>query len=68
MVELLFLLGGVLLGIAFTMWVYRSKTSGTLKIIRDEDGEYMYVELKHGLSDIYGKKTVKFLVDDLSQK
>lgn len=65
---LFFLLGGVLLGTIFTTWIYRVRTSGTLKIIRDEDGEYMYVELKHGLSDIHGKRVVKFLVNDQTQK
>lgn len=65
---LFFFLGGVLLGSIFTMWLYRAKTSGTLKIIKDEDDKYMYAELKHGLSDIQGKRLVKFLVKDYTQK
>ena len=68
MVELLFLLGCVLIGIAITTFIYRARTSGTLNIIRDDDGEYMFVELKHGLSDVHGKRTVKFLVNDQTQK
>lgn len=68
MVELLFLLGGVLIGIAITAFIYRAGTSGTLNIIRDDDGEYMFVELKHGLSDVHGKRIVKFLVNDQTQK
>ena len=68
MVELLFLLGGVLIGITVTSFIYRARTSGTLNIIRDDDGEYMFVELKHGLSDVHGKCIVKFLINDQTQK
>lgn len=68
MVNLLFLLGGVIVGILIASLFFRVRTSGTLNIIRDEDGEYMYVELKHGLSDVHGKHIVKFQVDDQTQK
>lgn len=68
MVDLLILLGGVIVGIVITVLHFRVRTSGTLNIIRDEDGEYMYVELEHGLSDVHGKHVVKFLVNDQTQK
>lgn len=68
MVDLLILLGGVIVGIAIASLFFRVKTSGTLNIIRDDDGEYMFVELKHGLSDVHGKRIVKFLVNDQTQK
>lgn len=65
---LFYFLGGVLIGVIITVLLLRTKTSGTLNIIRDEDGEYMYVELKHGIPDVQGKHIVKFLVKDHTQK
>lgn len=68
MIELLCLIGGMLIGVVITTLYFNVKTSGTLNIIRDEDGEYMFVELKHGLSDVHGKHVVKFLINDQTQK
>lgn len=68
MADLLILLGGVIVGIVIASLFFRVRTSGTLNIIRDEDGEYMYVELEHGLSDVHSKRIVKFLVNDQTQK
>ena len=65
---LFYFLGGVLIGIIFAVWLLKAKTSGILNIIRDEDGEYMYVELKHGISDVRDKYIVKFIVKDHTQK
>ena len=65
---LFYFLGGVFIGVIFTVWLLKAKTSGILNVIRDEDGEYMYVELKHGISDVRDKHIVKFIVKDHTQK
>lgn len=57
---------GFLLGLLFSVIVWGKRPCGTIKFRKDEDGEYMYVELKHGLQDIHGEKTVKFNVDEYS--
>lgn len=66
--ELYFFLGGVFIGSIIATFISRAKTSGTLRIVRDEDGEYVFAVLKNGLCDIRGKTVVKFLVDDSTQK
>lgn len=57
-------LAGIIIGVVLSRIFNRLKVVGTLKFIKDEDGEYIYAELKRGLSDIHGKKIVKFNVDD----
>ncbi len=66
--EFYFFLGGVFIGSIIATFISRAKTSGTLRIVRDEDGEYVFAVLKNGLYDIRGKRIVKFLVDDRTQK
>lgn len=66
--ELYFFLGGALIGFIIAAFIYRVRTSGTLRIVRDEDSEYVFAVLKNGLYDIRGKRIVKFLVDDRTQK
>ena len=57
-------LAGIIIGVVLSRIFNRLKVVGTLKFIKDDDGEYIYAELERGLSDIHGKKIVKFNVDD----
>lgn len=60
----LIFLAGVIVGVMLSRIFNRLKVVGTLRFIKDDDGEYVYAELERGLSDIHGKKIVKFNVDD----
>ena len=62
--DFIIFLAGVTIGIVLSRIFNRLKVVGTLKFIKDDDGEYIYAELERGLSDIHGKKVVKFNVDD----
>lgn len=63
-IDCLIFLAGVIAGVALSRIFNRLKVVGTLRFIKDEDGEYVYAELERGLNDIHGKKIVKFNVDD----
>lgn len=63
-IDCLIFLAGVIVGVMLSRIFNRLKVVGTLRFIKDEDGEYVYAELKRGLDDIHGKRIVKFNVDD----
>lgn len=64
-IDCLIFLAGVIVGVMLSRIFNRLKVVGTLRFIKDDDdGEYVYAELERGLSDIHGKKIVKFNVDD----
>lgn len=63
-IDCLIFLAGVVVGVMLSRIFNRLKVVGTLRFIKDDDGEYVYAELERGLSDIHGKKIVKFNVDD----
>lgn len=63
-IDCLIFLAGVIVGVMLSRIFNRLKVIGTLRFIKDDDGEYVYAELERGLSDIHGKKIVKFNVDD----
>ena len=63
-IDFLIFLAGLIVGVAISRILNHLKVVGTLRFIKDEDGEYVYAELERGLNDIHGKKIVKFNVDD----
>lgn len=60
MLEVLFLLAGILMGFGITSLVRRIYFVGTLRIDRSEPNEppYMFLELDKGVGDISKKKHV----------
>ena len=62
-VVLMFLLG-VCIGCLFTSRTLETESVGTLKIMTDEDGTYLFMELKEpGISSFAGKEYVTIKVD-----
>jgi len=58
---------GFVMGLIFAAIVGMKKPCGTIKFRKDSDGEYIFLELKNGLQDIRGEKTVKFNIDEFSR-
>lgn len=68
--ELLFLLGGVVLGVFVTLIIVRKKPVGTLRVdYSDPDsGPYLFLEIPQRNAYLIEKKKVVTFKVDLSQK
>lgn len=61
--EFIFGLAGVLLGAMAVLIAFRIQSAGTLRIDHsDEDGPYLFLELKKGVRDISNRKIVVLTV------
>lgn len=65
MVELMFVMLGLLLGIFATCWAFFALRSGTLLLRRDqEDGTpYLFLNMEKDIDTILKKKYVLFIID-----
>lgn len=61
--EFIFSIIGTLLGVIVTLVTFRIRSIGALRIdYSDEDGPYLFLELKKGVRDISNRKMVVLTV------